>query len=210
MTIKITAGPPARPTDRAYAKARYDLHADELPRIRAGAIAWRNGLGALLAGLIGFSLIKGRSDVTQLRSSYAVLVGLLLLAALLAGVVAAVLVMRAAHGRPYAAALPDRGVLDPGVVARRAEADASEHALRWGVGLAFGCVALLTAAVGVTWYGPAKAKPRLEVQLADGSQWCGEPVSVAAGRLTLKTAQGQVSVDLTRAMTITAVDTCRN
>lgn len=65
MTVTVSAGPPAQPADRARAKALQDLQADELDRIRAGAVAWRNGLGALLASLLGFSLVKGREDVTS-------------------------------------------------------------------------------------------------------------------------------------------------
>ncbi|WP_327398223.1 hypothetical protein [Streptomyces phaeochromogenes] len=39
--------------------------AQELGRVREVAVAWRIGLGAILAGLVGFGLIKGRSDVGQ-------------------------------------------------------------------------------------------------------------------------------------------------
>lgn len=205
--MEVEAGPPADPADRAGAKALRGLTADELNRIRAGAVAWRNGLGALLAGLLGFSLIKGRSDVSQLLPGYAIAVGALLLAALITGAVAAVLVMRAAHGRPSSVDVPD-DVPDPAAVVREIEADRSERALGRGVRLVFGCVALLIAAVAVTWYGPEKDTPRIEVQLADNSRWCGEVVSIQAGRLTLKTAKGLVSVDLTEATTIAATDAC--
>jgi Mg/Co/Ni transporter MgtE len=207
MTMEIRPGPPAGPTDRAGTQALRELTADELSRIRAGAVAWRNGLGALLAGLLGFSLIKGRSDVSQLRPGYAIAVGVLLLAALVAGAVAAVLVMRAAHGRPSSVDLPD-DVPDAAAAVREIEADRSERALGRGVGLVFGCVALLVAAIAVTWYGPEKDKPRIEVQLADNSRWCGEAVSIRAGQLTLKTAKGQISIDLTKAVTIAATDAC--
>ncbi len=55
-----------------------------------GTLAWRNGLAALLAGLIGFGLTKGRSDITQLGSLYAAIVGCLLVASLTAGAASAV------------------------------------------------------------------------------------------------------------------------
>jgi multisubunit Na+/H+ antiporter MnhG subunit len=205
--MKVKAGPPAGPADRTGAKALQGLTADELNRIRSGAVAWRNGLGALLAGLLGFSLIKGRSDVSQLRPGYAIAVGALLLAALITGAVAAVLVMRAAHGRPSSVDLRD-DVPDPAAAAREIEADRSERALGRGVRLVFGCVALLIAAVAVTWYGPEKDKPRIDVQLTDNSRWCGEVISIQAGRLTLKTARGQVLVNLTEATTIAATNAC--
>jgi multisubunit Na+/H+ antiporter MnhG subunit len=211
VTINVAAGSPAQPRDRRAAKATRELLSDELSRVRAGALAWRNGLGALLAGLIGFGLVKGRSDVTQLHPFFAAVVGVLLLAALVAGAVAAVLIMRAAHGRPYAVAVRevvDSSAEDPAVAGRLGEADASQRSLGRGVALSFLCVALLTAAVGLTWYGPTKDKPRIEVRLVNGTLVCGEVVSLTASQLTLKTPQGQVAIDLSQANGIAAVDSC--
>jgi hypothetical protein len=207
----LTPGSPARPTQRRAAKATQDLLADELPRVRTSAVAWRNGLGALLVGLIGFGLVKGRSDVTQLTPTAAAAAGGLLLAALVAGSVAAVLLMRAAHGRPQPVAVGDvvdHSAQDPTMTARLAEAGDSARALRQGVRLFFVCAVLLCAAVAVTWYGPEKDKPRIEVRLANGSLQCGEVVSLTAGNLTLKTLQGQSVVDLTHADGLRAVDSC--
>lgn len=211
MTIRVSAGPKADPHDRQTAKATRDLLADELTRVRTGALAWRNGLGALLAGLIGFGLVKGRSDVSQLATGYADAVGYLLLAALIAGAASAVLIMRAAHGRPYALALRkvvDDSVANPAEAARQVEAGASERALRLGVILCFACVALLTSAVGVTWYGPGNSGSVIEVRLSNGTVQCGEIVSLAAGQLTLQTALGQVAVDLSQADGMAAVSSC--
>ncbi len=209
MTVKVSAGPPAVPGDRQAAKATRALLADELRRIRAGALAWRNGLGALLAGLIGFGLVRGRSDVTQLAPVWAAVVGVLLLAALVTGSAAALLVMRAAHGRPHSAELPARTVAaDPAELARWAEASASEHALRRGVALSFTCMALLAAAVGMTWYGPAKDKPRVEVRFLGGDRSCGEVVSTSSGKLVLKTPLGLQNIDMTQVDGLAAVVTC--
>lgn len=182
------------------------LLVDELTQLRTRALAWRNGLGALLAGLIGFGLIKGRTDVSQLAPPYAALVGALLLAALMVGGAGAALVMRAAHGRPGPTSLPPSGA-DPLTVARDAEVAASMQALRHGVVAAFACAALLTAAVGVTWYGPEK-RQLVEVQLTTGARHCGQIVSLAQNRLTLKTSRGQVAVDLAQADGMAVVDSC--
>jgi hypothetical protein len=102
----------------------------------------------------------------------------------------------------------DRTANDPGEGGRLAEANASAAALRRGVVLSFLCTALLCAALGLTWYGPAKDKPRIEVRQIDGSVTCGDVVSVADGKLVLKTDLGQLTVDLTRANGIAAVDSC--
>ena len=211
MTIQISGGGKAEPSDRDAAKAERALLTDELSRIRAGALAWRNGLGALLAGLIGFGLVKGRSDISTLDAAYAALAGYLLLASLIVGAASAVLMMRAAHGRPYATSLGETAVgpaADRVNAARRAEANASERALRWGVLLCLTCAALLTSAVGVTWYGPSADKPFVEVQLDNSTPRCGQIVSLSAGRLTLKTSLGLVTVDLTKADGIATTDTC--
>ncbi|MGI5499362.1 hypothetical protein [Lentzea sp. CA-135723] len=210
MSIQISAGSPAQPRDRRAAKLTRTLLTDELARVRAAALAWRNGLGALLAGLIGFGLLKGRTEVTQLKPGVAALAGALLLAALIFGAIAAVLMMRAAHGRPHAVSLTT--VLsdedDPALIGRLAEADGSQRALSRGVVLSFVCAVFLVAAVAVTWYGPAKDGPRIEVRTVNGSVECGEAVTTASGSLTLKTARGQVTVDLSRAGSVTAVDSC--
>lgn len=183
------------------------LLADELPRVRAGALAWRNGLGALLAGLIGFGLIKGRTDVGQLASGYAIMVGALLLAALMVGGAGAALLMRAAHGRPGPTPLPLASEVDPLDMALDTEVGASMRALHRGVVAAFACAALLTAAVGVTWYGPEK-RQLVEVQLTNGARHCGQILSLAQNRLTLKTSRGQVTVDLAQADGMAVADSC--
>lgn len=211
MTVRVSAGPTAQPSDRDAAKATRELLAGELARVRAGALAWRNGLGALLAGLIGFSLIKGRSDIAQLEAPYAAVVGCLLLASLITGSASAVLFMRAAHGRPYAITLQklvDSSVANPAEAARQTEASASERALRWGVFLCFACLALLTSAVGLTWYGPGDSTPFIEVELSNGTRQCGEVVSLSAAVLTLQTPWGRVAIDLDQASGMAAVDSC--
>jgi hypothetical protein len=119
--------------------------------------------------------------------------------------------MRAAHGEPRAVAVGavvDANATDPEEVGRLAEAADSELALRRGVRLFVACTAMLCAAVALTWYGPAKDKPRLEVRLASGSVQCGEVVSVVAGQLALRTAQGQLTVDLAQATGLSPVESC--
>src|ERR687897_994973 len=99
MTNYVVKGAATKgPSDRAVARAQLTLAKDYLVKVRAKALAWRNGLGALLVGLIGFGLIKGRTDVGELAASYATIVGLALLASLIAGALAAVWLLRAAHG----------------------------------------------------------------------------------------------------------------
>jgi hypothetical protein len=150
--IRLRPGPPATVADLRRAQQLAGLLRDEVQRVRAAALAWRNGLGGLLVALVGFSLIRGRSDVTTLAPGWGRLVGVLLLAALAAGVGGALQLLRAAHGR---LAVTPVAALPPAPLGDHQEAVAAVRALRAGVVLVLLCTALLVAAVGVTWYAPS-------------------------------------------------------
>jgi hypothetical protein len=153
MTYQLRPAEPATEADLRAAQERGRLLAAELPRVREAATAWRNSLGGLLVALVGFSLIKGRSDVSQLARSWAAAVGILLLAALIVGAAGALLLIRAANGRP--SVMPIHAALSRST-ADHVEAVAAANALRRGIALTLGCAALLVAAVGATWYGPGR------------------------------------------------------
>jgi hypothetical protein len=180
------------------------LYRDELPRVRAAAVAWRNGLGGLLAGLLGFSLIKGRSDVDMLAAPASVWVGALLLAAFLIGGAGAWLVLSAAHGRPRSVA---RGAIVSSFAAEHEEAVRAQRALSFGILATALCAVLLVGAVGLTWYGPEKGKPKLQVTIA-GETICGSAIRTTAGILTLKTAVGERAISLGDATALGAVQSC--
>jgi len=209
MSLRVSPGPDATPHDGLVAEAQLHVLTDELPRIRGTALAWRNGLAALLAGLIGFGLIKGRSDVGQLASPWGAVVGGLLGLSLIAGAIGAALLLRAAHGPPWAISAQDvvsDAVEDPTGESDRAEALDSARALGRGVALVYLCGALLVAAVGLSWYGPAKEASLLVV--THGGDRCGKVVRLANGILTLKTSSGQVDISMTQATGISAVERC--
>jgi hypothetical protein len=211
MTYRVTAGPPATLEDRRVAAARLSLVRDQVPRIRAAATAWRNGLGALLAGLVGFGLVKGRTEISDLAHPFDAAVGVFLLLGLLAGIRAAWLLLRAAHGVPKAVRVED--VLDvaspdPGLRGTLVEASESASALRRGVRLSLLCVLLLATAVAVTWYGPAREEPRVALTLDNAPAVCGEVIRVDGGRLTLRTEHGEVTADLGHLSGLAGVATC--
>ncbi|MGW6202633.1 hypothetical protein ACWF9B_03145 [Streptomyces sp. NPDC055089] len=202
---RLSPGPaPATPGDLRAAQERDRLLRAELPRVREAALAWRNGLGVLLAGLIGFGLVKGRSDISQLASAWAAAVGFLLLAALIAGTAGALLLVRAAHGSPLRA--PARNP-QPARIADHIEALAAAGALRLGVLATVSCTLLLVAAVGTTWYGPAREKPSILVQTPTGPV-CGAVVRLDRGVLVLKTAGGEQRVNMRTAKGLASVDAC--
>ncbi|MFJ3791255.1 hypothetical protein [Kitasatospora sp. NPDC090091] len=201
-----TPGPPATPADLRRAQQQEVLLRTELTRVRGAALAWRNGLAALLAGLVGFGLVKGRSDVGELAPGWAVAVGLLLLAALLGGAVGAALLLRAAHGR--FGVVPLDG-LPPAEVRDHLEALASARALKRGVVATAVCSALLVAAVATTWYGPSRQDPALRVEYGGtGATACGEPVRVLDHVLVLKSSAGELAVPLDQLRTVQPVKSC--
>lgn len=203
--VRLSAGPAkATEGDLRAIQHRDRLLREELPRIRAAATAWRNGLGALLVGLVGFGLVKGRSDVGQLAPSWAVVVGAILLAALLIGAVGALLLLRSAHGRPFVT--PTRELLSPRV-ADHVEAVTSARALLRGMIATVTCAFLLVTAVGTTWYGPEKAKPAVQVATSAGTV-CGSVMRLTHGTLVLKTKAGEIPTDLSTALSLQAVDSC--
>jgi hypothetical protein len=183
--------------------------AGELSRAREAALAWRNGLAALFAGLLGFGLVKGRTDVGRLARPYDVLVGGALLLCLLCGTLGALLLLRAAHGAPAGVRLLT-GVPAPATALHlgdHLETRRTVRALTRGLALTIACGALLVTAVALTWYGPGKDGPRVLVRTPSGVV-CGEPVRTGGGRLLLRTDTGEIAVRLARAEALAAVEEC--
>ncbi|MBE8475990.1 hypothetical protein [Streptomyces justiciae] len=197
-------GPPATTTDLRRAQYRDSVVRTELTRVRATALAWRNGLGALLAGLVGFGLVKGRSDVSTLADPVAAMVGLLLLLALAAGTVGALKLLHSAHGRPRVIALND---LLPEAVAQHHEALNAARNLRHGIIATLACAALLVFAVAVTWYGPAKGDPLLRLTTSDTTV-CGTSARVTAHDMVLMTDKGEEIIPLDTIRNLTPVEKC--
>ncbi|GAA1381214.1 hypothetical protein [Catellatospora chokoriensis] len=204
MTVKLTPVQRNDLGDVGIVQATQRLHREALPKVRGNAMAWRNGLAGLLAGLLGFSLLKGQDDITRLTTPWAVAVGLLLLGAFVVGGIGAMGLLWAAHGRPK---VIKRTEVRSGLAADRAEAVAALRSLRWGIRLTVACAMLITAAVATTWYGPTTGAPELEVTLPSGPV-CGSVVRVEGGVLTLATTAGERHMSLAEAVGMHAVEKC--
>lgn len=202
--INISAGPCADRAGVTASQVAQRLHRESLSRVRAAAVAWRNGLAALLVGMLGFSLIKGRSDIGQLATPWHILVGGTLLAALIAGGLGALRLLRAAHGRP---GLADRRTIRSLLALELEEAMAGARDLRLGIRLTLLCAALLITAVATTWYGPAKSAPQTRITVP-GESLCGSTIRANNGLLTLRTAAGERVVELGTVTSLQAVDRC--
>lgn len=203
MTIKLSPGGPASPADRGRAAAKQRLLRDDLARVREASLAWRNGLGALLAGVVGFGLVRGRSDIGALMSPWDALVGVLLLAALTFGAVGALHLFSAAHGRPSVAIFSR----DTDRLSEHGEAIRAARRLRSGIVLTFLCTSFLVAAVGVTWYGPQQQEPDVRLETPTGTV-CGTVVQARPGSVTLMTGGGAVTVDLAQVTGLQAAARC--
>ncbi|MHC3474385.1 hypothetical protein ACYF6T_37585 [Streptomyces sp. 7R007] len=177
---------------------------EAVPRVREAALAWRNGLAALLVALVGFGLIKGRSDIGQLADRWAAAVGLLLLAALGCGALGAMQLLLAAHGRPRALDLPS--ALPRALLEQREAADAARQ-LRRGIALTLVCTGLLVAAVGATWYGPAKENGLMRFD-TPGAKVCGTVRRVSGGEAVVRTGDGEVVVPLATVLSMAPVSDC--
>lgn len=205
MTSQLRPGPAATPADLRAAQRWQALLATELPRVRAHSAAWRNSLAGLLAALVGFSLIRGRSDIGQLAPSWAFGVGALLLTALIAGAIGALSLVRAASGRLGVLDTADQGLL-PDLLADHVEALASLKAMRRGVVFTLLCAGLLVAAVATTWYGPERQPPALKITTPSGVV-CGSVLRVSNGAVTL-TGGTEITIRLDQVTTMQPVPSC--
>ncbi|MEU4827091.1 hypothetical protein AB0H37_34910 [Actinomadura sp. NPDC023710] len=204
VTGPFTPDPNATIGDLRRARDRERLWRTELDRVRTAALAWRNGMAALLAGLVGFGLLKGRSDVGALSPGWATTVGLLLAVALIVGAVAAGSLMTAAHGLPAAGRTAD---LPSQTAADHAEALLSARRLRRGITLTAVFVLVLTTAVAVTWYGPEKTKPALRVKTTT-ADLCGTLLRTRTGQLTLTNDKKELTLPPTEILSVSPADKC--
>jgi hypothetical protein len=203
--MKIVPAADATRDQIAASQAAQRFHRESLERVRTAAVAWRNGLAGLLAGLVGFGLIKGQSDIGQLARPWGIVAGVVLLAALVAGIRGALRLMHAAYGRP--GRIP-RQALASAATEERLDAYRAVDALDSGVRWTLACVALLVAAVAVTWYGPSAATTDTELTTPSGTV-CGHLVSVADDVMTLATPSGaRIPITLATVSDVRSVDSC--
>ncbi|MFE2943780.1 hypothetical protein ACFXKG_32715 [Streptomyces sp. NPDC059255] len=202
---RITAGPPATAADLLASQERNRLAGEALPRLRAAALGWRNAAGALMAGLVAFGLVKGRTDVGQLAEPWAAGVGSLLLLALVCGALGAYLLNRAAHG---SLAPPPLGARSTRSAAEHLEVGDGLRALRCGIGMTLACTAFLVGAVASTWYGPSAKPPAVELSTPATGKLCGTVAGMRDGKLLLKTGGTTVDVATAALTQLRTVDDC--
>lgn len=206
----LQPGPPATLADRHEVVSVRRLVTGELAATRRAALGWARGIGGIFAAMIGLGLVHGRVDVETLASPFAVVVGVAFVLAVIAGAVAALATMRAAHGRPLmtslAAAATNAQTGD--ALSEHTEARRSIRALALGLSFAGVSTLSLLIALGTIWYAPTGVSAALAVIDDAGTSWCGTVTRVTNGAAILQTEDGIVRVDLGTAQSLHAVTEC--
>ncbi|GHA94287.1 hypothetical protein GCM10010330_55480 [Streptomyces tendae] len=205
MSASLRPGRPADPSDAAHAQEHHRTLRAELALVRESAHSWRIGLGGLLLALIGFSLIRGPSEVDKVAPPWHAVIGCLLLVSLATGGYGAYRLLSAHNGRPRTRPvdLSSSPSTQNHLLALTALRD-----LRHGITATLLCTVFLVAAVGTTWYGPEKEKPKLLVRTATGAVLCGDAATGDGRRLTLRTKSGRVGVALSDVLVMETVEKC--
>ncbi|MBF6102305.1 hypothetical protein IU510_30255 [Nocardia cyriacigeorgica] len=209
--MKLVPGPTATAIDRQDARNAYRAVSAELGAIRAMADNWRKGLAGLMVAVVGFSLIRGRTDLEKLDRGYAVWVAWLLAAALVTVAVAAYLILSAAHGSPRPRVFITGRRSDGGTATAITEHEIAMTALRQlrsGMAVAVGSVILLAAAVALTWFGPPRQPAMVQVTDGSGATWCGRARTQGPGTITVEDRTGGVVVNLATATDIRPLHEC--
>lgn len=195
----------AATTPVAERRKQLELQNSKLGIIRKKATNWGKGVGAMLGAVLGFSLIKGPSDISRLETFWSIAAGALIAVALVAGIIAALKLLRAAYGST-------RGVpsLDGSGLANLKEVKDSEDALIHGLVIGALSLAFIVSAVGITWYAPEKEPPKLKLTMRSGTVVCGKAESVINNKVNLKSANGPATFDLTDIAGLQPVDRCPN
>lgn len=206
--IRSRPGPRPAPDEAADAGMR-PTGTDMLERVRKAATDWRNAQVALLGLITVVSVVKGQDSIRSLSGPAQVWVGLLLLAALVCAGTGTYLVAEIAYGLPRVSARFRTGNREaPKAVDDTALAVRGTRRLRAGLVFTFVALGLMTAAVGVTWYGPSAAKLNVKIETTQGTTTCGEFVSGGSEMLLVSTGQGRASVPVDTIVTVTPTATC--
>ncbi|MDV9188689.1 hypothetical protein R6L23_10755 [Streptomyces sp. SR27] len=206
MAVRVTAGTPSTSASRARADESRGLLEGELVRVRAQAENWRNGLAALLGLLTAVGIVKGPDTLQGLSGGARGAVGVLLLGGLLLSAAGAFFAMRAAFGLPrrrVAGASLEELLTRERLTVRRAVRD-----LRRAIVAGFLALAMVTAGIGLTWYGPRPGNPGVLIVQTDGSVLCGTLTGIDAKGVRLRVKDVERRLPSARIGSAKSVESC--
>ncbi|MFF0118375.1 hypothetical protein ACFYP0_07755 [Micromonospora arida] len=175
--------------EKRWAQLAQEAQFHQLATARKQAEGWRTGLAGLTALLGAVLIVKGRSDIGDLRPGVRYLVVVLLAVAFVLLVSASLVALRAASGWPDERIYLTGESLRAwhGVESCRIQGRVRDAARLMVVGLL-----VLAVAVGTTWLGPAETKtgvPLLRLDTPSGPV-CGALVGARDGQIVLTVPAG--------------------
>lgn len=210
VSIRVTAGPVGTAASRSRAEEVQRLRGEQVDAVRKAADKWRTALAGVVALITAVAVIKGRDSVLLVQQPYRIAVGVCVLAALACAAVGSFWGMRAAYGMPRLVVLRRSG--GPGTHATAApelvEAAGAVIDLRRTIVCTYLTLGLLTAAVGLTWYGPASPPAFATVTSTDGVRQCGILVSADRNRVIVKSGFQVTTVPTSHLVGITLQTGC--
>jgi hypothetical protein len=134
-----------------------------LELVRSRAEKWTGGIGALTGVLATALIAKGQTDATQLPLGWRIATAILIAAAISLLISATYRAYTAAYDTPGAleqiSEIPLEGLHDRLQNARTGAATQAQTTLRHAIHATLTAIALLAAAVAITWFAPAKTSP---------------------------------------------------
>jgi multidrug efflux pump subunit AcrB len=134
-----------------------------LELVRSRAEKWTGGIGALTGVLATALIAKGQTDATKLPLGWRIATAILIGTAIALLIAATYQAYTAAYDKPGALKqikeIPLEDLHDRLRKARTAAATEAQNTLRGAVRNTLAAIALLAAAVAITWFAPAQKSP---------------------------------------------------
>jgi hypothetical protein len=182
----------------------------QLADTRRSAENWRNGLVGLLGLVTIFSVVRGSSsDLGGLDRWTAAIIGIFLLASLLAAAIGTLASLRAAYWHPNVlsrAAFRELGGVEG---FRFEEARTAMVSLGRARATTLFSLGFLVIAVGLAWYSPRSTANLVEVSTRSGTHLCGTLADSSEGKIQVNSPDtGAVLVNLGNVTSVHVVRSC--
>ena len=204
MILEATAGEDPTQADIDEARRLSEFATDTLPRIRAAAEKWRNGLGvsAILAGALGYFVSRADS-ISSMSDGTRIWLGVAFSLLVAGTVISLVCSLRASIGWP-SRLIPTR--TDSLRAWEAKEVKRSTYLMTVSVWSA--AVGIVAAGVSLSIIVFATSSPAIQVTMDDGRVICGSTVEDSGPFVVLTTSHVGISLSREKVASITAVASC--